>query len=401
MRNGRMAHWTVASMVALCGAGLMAAAPPLARAADPYDLNVILSLTGGASFLGKAEQQALQLAEKWTNENGGIQGRPLHLVFHDDQSTPQVAVQLASQVVAGKPAVEIGANLVAMCNAMAPLMASGPLMYCLSPGIHPAEGAFVFTSSVSTIDLSRALIRYWRMKGWTKIAVMTSTDASGQDAEKGINLNLALPENKDVTVVAREHFNPTDVSVSAQIENIKAAQPQAFIAWSTGAPIGTIFKGIVQAGLDVPVGTTDGNMTFAQMTQYAAFLPKQLFIPAAEWAMHGTELKREPEVLAAQERFDAVFKAAGVTPDVASALAWDPAMIVIDALRKLGPGANATQMRDYIAHLKDYAGVDGIYDFERVPQRGLDVNDAVVTLWDPARKNWQVVSQPAGAPLGQ
>jgi branched-chain amino acid transport system substrate-binding protein len=402
MRNGRMAHWAVMSMVALCGVGgLMAAAPSPARAADPYDLNVILSLTGGASFLGKAEQQALQLAEKWANENGGIQGRPLHLVFHDDQSTPQVAVQLASQVVAGKPAVEIGANLVAMCNAMAPLMASGPLMYCLSPGIHPADGAFVFTSSVSTIDLSRALIRYWRMKGWTKIAVMTSTDASGQDAEKGINLNLALPENKDVTVVAREHFNPTDVSVSAQIENIKAAQPQAFIAWSTGAPIGTIFKGIVQAGLDVPVGTTDGNMTFAQMTQYAAFLPKQLFIPAAEWAMHGTELKREPEVLAAQERFDAVFKAAGVTPDVASALAWDPAMIVIDALRKLGPGANATQMRDYIAHLKDYAGVDGIYDFERVPQRGLDVNDAVVTLWDPARKNWQVVSQPAGAPLGQ
>jgi branched-chain amino acid transport system substrate-binding protein len=402
MRNGRMAHWAVMSMVALCGVGgLMAAAPSPARAADPYDLNVILSLTGGASFLGKAEQQALQLAEKWANENGGIQGRPLHLIFHDDQSTPQVAVQLASQVVAGKPAVEIGANLVAMCNAMAPLMASGPLMYCLSPGIHPADGAFVFTSSVSTIDLSRALIRYWRMKGWTKIAVMTSTDASGQDAEKGINLNLALPENKDVTVVAREHFNPTDVSVSAQIENIKAAQPQAFIAWSTGAPIGTIFKGIVQAGLDVPVGTTDGNMTFAQMTQYAAFLPKQLFIPAAEWAMHGTELKREPEVLAAQERFDAVFKAAGVTPDVASALAWDPAMIVIDALRKLGPGANATQMRDYIAHLKDYAGVDGIYDFERVPQRGLDVNDAVVTLWDPARKNWQVVSQPAGAPLGQ
>lgn len=398
MTSGRIARSAV-TLSFCCASWLMAAAP--SWAADPYDLNVILSLTGGASFLGKAEQQSLQLAEKWANENGGIQGRPLHLVFHDDQSTPQVAVQLASQIVAGKPAVEIGANLVAMCNAMAPLMTNGPVMYCLSPGIHPADGAFVFTSSVSTIDLSRALIRYWRMKGWTKIALMTSTDASGQDAEKGINLNLALPENADVKVVAREHFNPTDVSVSAQIENIKAARPQAFIAWSTGSPIGTIFKGIVQAGLDVPVGTTDGNMTFAQMTQYAAFLPKQLFIPAAEWAMHGTDLKREPAVLAAQERFDAAFKAGGVTPDVASALAWDPAMIVIDALRKLGPTATAAQLREYISHLKGYAGVDGIYDFERVPQRGLDVNDAVVTLWDPAKKNWQVVSQPAGAPLGQ
>jgi branched-chain amino acid transport system substrate-binding protein len=53
------------------------------------------------------------------------------------------------------------------------------------------------------------------------------------------------------------------------------------------------------------------------------------------------------------------------------------------------------------ALIEGYAGVDGIYDFERVPQRGLDVNDAVVTLWDPAKKNWQVVSEPAGAPLGQ
>src|SRR5450432_80781 len=132
MKSGRVARWAVASTATLLGAGwLAAAASPPALAADPYDLNVILSLTGGASFLGKAEQQALQLVEKWANENGGIEGRPLHLVFHDDQSTPQVAVQLASQVVAGKPAVEIGANLVAMCNAMAPLMQNGPLMYCL------------------------------------------------------------------------------------------------------------------------------------------------------------------------------------------------------------------------------------------------------------------------------
>ncbi len=400
MVGGRMAG-TASVLTCLWASWLAAAMPSPAAAADPYDLNVILSLTGGASFLGKAEQQALLLAEKWANESGGIQGRPLRFVFHDDQSTPQVAVQLAAQVVAGHPAVEIGANLVAMCNAMAPLMQSGPLMYCLSPGIHPAEGAYVFTSSVSTIDLSRALIRHWRMKGWTRIAVMTSTDASGQDAEKGINMNLALPENKEVTVVAREHFNPTDVSVSAQIENIKAAQPQAFIAWSTGAPIGTIFKGIVQAGLDVPIGTTDGNMTFAQMTQYAAFLPRQLYIPAAEWAMHGTDLKRDAAVLAAQERFDTAFKAAGIVPDVAAALAWDPAMIIVDALRKLGPSATAAQMREHVTHLKDYAGVDGVYDFERVPQRGLDVNDAVVTLWDPAGKTWQVVSQPAGAPLGQ
>src|SRR5271154_1865661 len=107
----------VAVGLALAGAG---ASLPVAsaRAADPYDVNVILPLTGSASFLGKAEHAALQLAEKWVNDNGGIQGRPLHLVIQDDQSSPQLAVQLASQVIARHPAVLIGSSLVAMCNAM-------------------------------------------------------------------------------------------------------------------------------------------------------------------------------------------------------------------------------------------------------------------------------------------
>lgn len=392
-----MKHPILAGL-ALAALGTALAVPP-AAAAEPYQIQTILSLTGGASFLGKAEQHALQLLEKSANEQGGIQGRPVQFVFHDDQSSPQTAVQLASQIVAAKPAVEIGANLVAMCNAMVPLMRNGPVMYCLSPGIHPAAGSYAFTSSVSTVDLSRALLRFFRMKGWTRIALMTSNDASGQDAEHGLDANLALPENKEIKVVAREHFAPTDVSVSAQIETIKAAKPQAFIAWSTGAPIGTIFKAVTQAGLDVPLGTTDGNMTFAQMTQYAAFLPKQLYIPAAEWATHGIDVKRPAAVAAAQAKFDAVFKAAGAEPDVASALAWDPGSIVIDALKKLGPNATAPQVRDYLAHLKNYAGIDGVYDFERVPQRGLDVQDAVVTRWTPDKHRWLPVSEPAGAPL--
>jgi branched-chain amino acid transport system substrate-binding protein len=396
-RAGRL----VSSILALGVAGSALLAGPPAMAAEPYEINAILSLTGGASFLGTAEQQSLQLAEKWVNENGGIQGRPLKFVFQDDQSSPQTAVQLASQVVAKHPAVEIGANLVAMCNAMAPLMQNGPVMYCLSPGIHPASGSFVFTSSVSTHDLSSALIRYFRLKGWTRIAVMTSTDASGQDAEKGIKANVALPENSDVKIVASEHFNTTDVSVSAQIQNIKAANPQALIAWSTGAPVGTIFKGAVQGGLDIPVGTTDGNMTHAQMSRYADFLPKQLYIPAASWVMYSAGAKRDPAIEAAQERFASVFKAAGAVPDVASALAWDPAMIVIDALRKLGPDATAVQLRDYIAQLKGFAGIDGIYDFTREAQRGLNLENAVVTLWDPAKKSWIPVSAPTGVPLKQ
>jgi branched-chain amino acid transport system substrate-binding protein len=366
-----------------------------------YDINAVLPLTGGASFLGKEEQQALQLAEPFINKSGGIKGQPVHFNFYDDQSNPQIGVQLSGRVIAGKPAVVLGSSLVAVCNAMAPLMQNGPAMYCFSPGIHPPKGSYVFTSSISTLDLADAMIRYFRLKGWTRLAFMTSADATGQDAEHGLDEVASRPENKDITVVERAHFNTTDVSVAAQIEHIKAASPQALIAWSTGTPIATVFKGIIQAGLDIPIGTTNGNMTYAQMTQYAAFLPKQLYIGAPEWVQHAGVITLDPAVEKAQQQFFDTFQAANVKPDIAATLAWDPAMIVIDALRHLGPEASAQQVRDYIAGLHGFAGINGIYDLTKIPQRGLDVEGAVMTLWSPAHQTWELVSKPTGIPLSQ
>jgi len=379
-------------MVALA---LQGAAVP----AHAYDINVILPLTGGASFLGKEEQKALQLAEPIINKAGGIQGQPVHFNFSDDGTSPQTGVQLSNTAIATKPAVILGSSLVSICNAMAPLMQNGPAMYCFSPGIHPPAGSYVFTSSVSTLDLAAATIRYFRLKGWKRIAFMTSADATGQDAEHGLDEVVARPENKDITVVERAHFNITDVSVAAQIEHIKAANPQALIAWSTGSPIATVFKGIVQAGLDIPIATTDGNMTYAQMTQYASFLPKALYIAAPEWVQHEGIITLDPAVEAAQKRFFDAYKAANAKPDQAGTLAWDPLLIVVDALNHLGPKATALQVRDYIGALKGFAGINGVYDFQKIPQRGLDEQAAVMTLWSPAKQTWELVSKPTGIPL--
>ncbi len=368
-----------------------------AHAADPFTIDVILPLTGGASFLGKAEQQSLLQAEKELATTDGIHGRPVHFAFHDDQSSPQNAVQLATQLVGAHPPVILGSALVGMCNAMAPLMRNGPVLYCFSPGIHPAPGSYVFTSSASTRDLAAVQLRYFRLRGLDRIAIITSSDASGQDAQRNLKDLLALPENKPLQLVAETTFNPTDVSAAAQLQRFKGQNPQALIAWTTGAAVGTVLKAIVDAGLDVPVATTDGNMTYAQMAQYAAFLPRQLYIASPDWLE--TSHAADPEVAAAKAAFFTAFQGAPSQPDAASTYSWDPAMLVVSGLRALPPGATATALRDYLAHLKGFAGVNGTYDFPATPQRGIDESNVVVTLWNPAHKTWDIVSQPRGVPL--
>jgi branched-chain amino acid transport system substrate-binding protein len=387
---------TCASIAALL---LMGAATTPVRAAEPFDIPVVLPLTGPASFLGLAEQKSLTRAEAVLSDDGGIGGRPVHFVFYDDQSSAQTAVQLATQITATKPPVMLGSALVGMCNAMAPLMAQGPVMYCLSPGLYPKPGTFVFSSSNATADLLAAQIRFFRMSGLKKIAAITSTDASGQDAARQIKTILAEPENKDMQLAADTTFNPTDVSAAAQLQRLKSADPQAVIAWSTGAAIGTVFKAIIDAGLDVPVATTDGNMTYAQMAQFKDILPKTLYIPSPEWP--ASDRPVTPEVASAKAAFFKAFKDADVQPDAAYSFAWDPAVLVVSALKKLGPMATPAQVRDYLANLKGFAGINGVYDFQKIPQRGLDDSNVVVTQWQKDKGTWQIISQPKGVPLTQ
>jgi branched-chain amino acid transport system substrate-binding protein len=374
---------------------------PQVLAAD-YDIHVVLPLSGGAAFVGQGQKAVLEALATQVNKTGGIQGEPLKFVFHDDQTSPQVAVQLTNEILPTHPTVVIGSSLVGMCLAMAPLMKDGPVHYCMSPAIHPKAGGYTFSASCSSIDQIAAVVRYYRMMGWTKLAVMNTTDASGQDGDRAVDQVLDYPENKGVmTKVIQEHFNPTDISVSAQIERIKASGAQALIAWTTGAPAGTVFKGMVQAGLDIPVAPTSGNQTFAAMKAWTSFLPKHVILASALYPPHAGVLTLDPRIETAQTAMNAILQERGLKADNQVATSWDAGLIVVSGLRKLGPKATAAQLRDYIATLTDFAGVNGIYDFKQYPERGLGPLGSTVTTYDPKTESWVWLSKPGGEPLGK
>jgi branched-chain amino acid transport system substrate-binding protein len=368
-----------------------------AGAADaPVNIDVLLSLTGSGTFIGRIHQQTLAVMETLINKQGGIKGRPVHFVIQDDQTNPQVAVELTNGIIAKKATVMLGADLSAVCRAMAPLFQNGPVDYCLSPGVHPLPGSYQFTATVGTPELCVAYFRYLHAKGIRRVAVLTSTDASGQDGEAGVLAAAALPENKDMEITAKEHFNPTDVTVTAQITRVKASNAQALIAWTTGTPFGTVLRSASDDGLDIPILTTNGNMTFAQMAQYAGFLPKELLFPGFAYVASDPAPGMTPQ----QRDFIVAMKAAGIKPDFQSGMPWDPAMILIDALRHVGADAPADKVREYIANLSGYQGITGPYDFRTgITNRGLNERGVVVMRWDGTKTMWIPASRPGGMPL--
>jgi branched-chain amino acid transport system substrate-binding protein len=293
--------------------------------------------------------------------------------------------------------VFLGSPLASACGSFLAIIAkTGPVDYCLSPPVQPPSGSFVFVAGASAYDLTTALIRYYRERGFTRFALLTTTDATGHAFEAGYLGVLARPENKSLTLVGNEHFNPTDISTDAQIAHLKAADPQVLLTGTVGTPTGTILRGVQDVGLDIPVAAVNGNMLYQEMDQFASIMPKELDFPSYR-AMSEGDVRPGP-IRDAQRGFFSALKGAGLKPDAASVTGWDPLMIVLDALAHRGIDASADQIHDYIESLHGLAGVNGIYDYRDGGQRGIGAQAIVVDKWDPKAKAFVVMTKPGGSP---
>lgn len=385
--------------VAICV--LVAAVPLSSRAADPYEIYVIEALTGPATFAGQAQAAAVMALEPVLNRSGGINGRPVKFIVKNDESDPRVALQLIDEIEASAHAPFIlGPSDVSSCNAAFPLVAkAGPLIYCMSGVGSPTPGGYGFTADVASSDLVVAGIRFFRLKGWTRIALVTTTDANGQLYDKAVDAALALPENKSkgMQLVDHEHYNPTDFNVNAQIARVKAANAQVLLLGSSGTPTGVALLAISDTGLQIPVATGNGNASYAQLEQYEKFLPAKWYFFSFLCLL--PDQVADTEIRSALHTYATALAAAGIRPDGLQSSSWDPALIMISALRKFGTNATPAQLRDYVTNLRGFVGANGRYDFLKTPLRGLDDSQAIIGLWNDAKHRWTAASKPGGVPL--
>jgi branched-chain amino acid transport system substrate-binding protein len=392
--------FTLRRLLACCGAlaiwSLAAAPGRAATSGPPIEINAILSVTGNAAFMGSAEAATLRILEADVNASGGIQGRPLHFNILDDQTNPQNDVQLVNGLLAKNVPLILGPQIPASCFATGPIIEkTGPLSICLNPFGHPAPGSFQYNPYSDSFQVAAATLRFFRERGLTRIAMLNATDGTGRDADQAFAAAFALPENHGLTLVEQEHYGAGDVSVAAQLARIKAANPQALISYNTGAPFGTVLRGLRDAGMDLPVTTSGGNMTYAQMQQYAQFVPSDL--------EYGGQLSFAPGDIAPgpirdkQLAFLQAMKKAGMRPEASNESVWDPAELAIDVMRHLPADADPAAARAYLANLHGWTGINGVYDFHSYPQRGVGLNVVLIMRWDQATKTFVPASRRGGA----
>lgn len=70
-----------------------------ARAEEPIKIGFGMGLTGGLAASGKAALLAMKIWEEETNAKGGLLGRPVKLIYYDDQSNPSTVPGIFTKLI--------------------------------------------------------------------------------------------------------------------------------------------------------------------------------------------------------------------------------------------------------------------------------------------------------------
>jgi branched-chain amino acid transport system substrate-binding protein len=303
---------------ALLAAGFLFTAATGARAADPITIGFGMALTGGLAPNGKAALLAMQIWEEETNAKGGLLGRPVKLVYYDDQSNPSnvpgiytklLDVDKVDLVVSGyatnmvAPAMPVVMQHKRVFLGLLGLAANSefnyPNYFSISPtgGPHPKQSfskGFFETAMAQT----------------PKPKTVAIVGADAEFARNAVDGARELAKEAGLKIVYDQSYPPSTADYSPIVRAIQAASPD--LVFVASYPPDTV--GIIRAASEIGLKTKlfGGGMVGLQATAIKTQLGPLLngVVDFDFWLPVGTYAT--PEALDFLKRYQAKSTAAGV-----------------------------------------------------------------------------------------
>ncbi|MDB5859066.1 MAG: Amino acid/amide transporter substrate-binding protein family [Ramlibacter sp.] len=290
--------------------------------------------SGPASALGTKLKAGAQAYFAKVNAAGGVHGRRIKLVSYDDGYEPDRAVAMTGKLIdEDKVFTLFGYVGTPTSSAVLPLVSKAGIPY-----VAPFTGAellrtpvnrVVFNVRASYFDETEAMVeRLTRDLGVRKIGVFIQDDAYGNAGKAGVM--RALVKN-NLTLVGEGKYKRNTTEIDSALAALKQAAPEAVVM----------------------VGTYKACAAFVKQARAAGFRPRFLnvsfvgtsdFIKEAGADAEGvyiTQVMPSPDdaALPLVKQYQADMKAAdGAETDYTSLEGYLDAVVLVEALRKAGPG---------------------------------------------------------------
>lgn len=331
-------------------AGLFAASASNAQSQAPIKVGAVLSLSGPAAVFGLPERDAIEAVVEEINRTGGVNGRKIELVLHDDKTDPSEDVRGVTQVTRDGVVAIVGPST------GSGVLAAGPVAERLRvPLLAPAGTAsitdkknsfypWVFRVAPSDQTDIHKILADIAKDGKRRIGVFYQEDAYGK---VGLDYGQQIAKELGLQIVASVSAAYTATDLTAQATQLREAKPDAVFMQISISALGASFhKAARQVGLDVPLY---GNAGLAQKS----------FLDAMGDSGNGVRvlsignLPYEP--IDPETKLVALLKARGKTPQGWGELVGSNGlMAIVAAIKAVKGDLSGPAMRDALETICDF-----------------------------------------------
>jgi branched-chain amino acid transport system substrate-binding protein len=350
---------------ALATLGLSACADEKGPGAGGIPIGFYGALTGPQATFAQSGRDGARLAIDQINRNGGVLGVRLDLLVEDDRNEPSEAASVVSKLISRDHVVAlIGENASSRSLAAAPIAQSYrvPMVSPSSTNVEVTKkGDYIFRVCFTDAAQGRALASFARRN------LQASTAALLIDSRSDYSVGLAESFRRDFAsaggrIVTEAKYSEGDNDFSAQLTSIETFSPEILFVPGYYTDAGLIARQARALGLRAILLGADG-WDSPKLTEIGG--------EAVEGAYFSNHYSVDDPSPAAREFVSAYRGRFGADPDSISALSYDAARLIADAIRRAG-STEGKRLRDALASTSGLAGVTGTitFDADRNPVKG-------------------------------
>lgn len=310
---------------------------PIVLSKSPIKIGAVLSLSGFASNYGVNSRRGLELAASDINAKGGINGRPIEVIFEDDRTDAKTAASAASKLINIDQVVAlIGGTWDLSLEPMVPIAdQSGLIIINPSTGNTDPSGRLsdnLYRTWPSIRSQMDGLSDTFEKDGIKTVAVFRNSGSWALAHRDSLRSVLERHDAKIIADFAGVEIDNNDFKT--EIAKLRELKPDAIFLATGSVDAANIFRQIKAQGIDVKIFSSDGAL--GESIRQNVVNPKD-----ANGVYFIGLYPRDPEF---DESFQRAFNA---SPGVSS----DTAYLAMKLLAHAMESTNSTKTSDLVAFL--------------------------------------------------
>ncbi len=204
---------------------------------------------------GQAAVKGVKTAADVLNKSGGILGHHVKVEVLDNGGNPTTAASKLSQRLGSgtKPNLIEPGSISTEGVAEVPIATANKILSIGTPNDSslndPKKYPYEFLIAPNAALPATSVMNYVKSKGWSKLAMISSSDAYGASVAKATK---DAADKAGITLYTAT-YNDTDLDVTAQLQQLKSHNPDALFMQSFGSPAGVVLQSRQTLQWNVPV----------------------------------------------------------------------------------------------------------------------------------------------------